>query len=130
MAEATKQAIKRKIAQAASVDFQSRSLPAKLHINVDDPEDVVSSAYCAYCYYYFFLTLGLLMFISIKFTLVVYLELGKLKWICFYSRIQNDTLFLAAREIHLSCILSIQQLFTQKLILFYLNLLGLCYKFC
>ncbi|XP_021626169.1 survival of motor neuron-related-splicing factor 30 isoform X2 [Manihot esculenta] len=40
VAEATKQAIKRKIAQAASVDFQSRSLPAKLHINVDDPEDV------------------------------------------------------------------------------------------
>ncbi|GLT34108.1 hypothetical protein SLA2020_086490 [Shorea laevis] len=39
-AEATKQAIKRKIAQAASVDFQSRSLPAKLRIEPDDPEDV------------------------------------------------------------------------------------------
>lgn len=40
VAEATKQAIKRKIAQAASVDFQSRSLPAKLRITSDDPEDV------------------------------------------------------------------------------------------
>ncbi|KAJ9159103.1 hypothetical protein P3X46_024631 [Hevea brasiliensis] len=43
VAEATKQAIKRKIAQAASVDFQSRSLPAKLRINADDPEDVKSA---------------------------------------------------------------------------------------
>lgn len=42
VAEATKQAIKRKIAQAASVDFQSRSLPAKLKIEPEDPEDVVS----------------------------------------------------------------------------------------
>lgn len=40
-AEATKQAIKRKIAQAAATDFQSRSLPAKLRIEPDDPEDVV-----------------------------------------------------------------------------------------
>ncbi|KAF5744015.1 survival of motor neuron-related-splicing factor 30 [Tripterygium wilfordii] len=40
VAEATKQAIKRKIAQASSVDFQSRSLPAKLRIEPDDPEDV------------------------------------------------------------------------------------------
>ncbi|OMO95507.1 hypothetical protein CCACVL1_05395 [Corchorus capsularis] len=40
VAEATKQAIKRKIAQAASVDFESRSLPAKLRISADDPEDV------------------------------------------------------------------------------------------
>ncbi|KAJ6937994.1 survival of motor neuron-related-splicing factor 30 isoform X1 [Populus alba x Populus x berolinensis] len=40
VAEATKQAIKRKIAQAASVDFQSRSLPAKLRIEPDDSEDV------------------------------------------------------------------------------------------
>nr|XP_028949998.1 survival of motor neuron-related-splicing factor 30-like [Malus domestica] len=40
VAEATKQALKRKIAQAASVDFQSRSLPAKLRIEPDDPEDV------------------------------------------------------------------------------------------
>ncbi|XP_055959940.1 uncharacterized protein LOC126660657 isoform X2 [Mercurialis annua] len=40
VAEATKQAIKRKIEQAASVDFQSRSMPAKLRINSDDPEDV------------------------------------------------------------------------------------------
>ncbi|KAG9457019.1 hypothetical protein H6P81_001527 [Aristolochia fimbriata] len=39
-AEATKQAIKRKIAQAATIDFQSRSLPAKLRIEPDDPEDV------------------------------------------------------------------------------------------
>ncbi|CAO2829861.1 unnamed protein product [Amaranthus hypochondriacus] len=39
-AEATKQALKRKIAQAAVVDFQSRSIPAKLRINPDDPEDV------------------------------------------------------------------------------------------
>lgn len=43
-AEATKQAIKRKIALAASADFQSRSLPAKLHIDPDDPEDVVRFA--------------------------------------------------------------------------------------
>ena len=43
-AEATKQALKRKIAQAANADadFQSRSLPAKLRIEPDDPEDVVS----------------------------------------------------------------------------------------
>lgn len=47
VAEATKQAIKRKIAQAASVDFQSRSLPAKLRITADDPEDVVSTLYGA-----------------------------------------------------------------------------------
>ncbi|KAH7576028.1 hypothetical protein ACOSP7_003887 [Xanthoceras sorbifolium] len=40
VAEETKQAIKRKIEQAASVDFQSRSLPAKLRINPEDPEDV------------------------------------------------------------------------------------------
>ncbi|KAK7263771.1 hypothetical protein RJT34_31368 [Clitoria ternatea] len=40
VAEATKQAIKRKIAQAASIDFQSRSLPAKLRIEPDDPDDV------------------------------------------------------------------------------------------
>ncbi|GKF56683.1 hypothetical protein Tco_0167023, partial [Tanacetum coccineum] len=42
--EATKQALKRKIAQAASadVDFQSKSLPAKLRIEPEDPEDVVS----------------------------------------------------------------------------------------
>ncbi|GJW61367.1 survival of motor neuron-related-splicing factor 30 [Tanacetum coccineum] len=41
-AEATKQALKRKIAQAASadVDFQSKSLPAKLRIEPEDPEDV------------------------------------------------------------------------------------------
>lgn len=41
-AEVTKQALKRKIAQAASadVDFQSKSLPAKLRIEPEDPEDV------------------------------------------------------------------------------------------
>ncbi|BAT77403.1 hypothetical protein LR48_Vigan01g338800 [Vigna angularis] len=43
VAEATKQAIKRKIAQAASIDLQSRSLPAKLRIEADDPEDVKAS---------------------------------------------------------------------------------------
>lgn len=41
IAEATKQALKRKIAQAASSDIQSRSLPAKLLIDPNDPEDVV-----------------------------------------------------------------------------------------
>ncbi|XP_047325174.1 survival of motor neuron-related-splicing factor 30 [Impatiens glandulifera] len=40
-AEATKQALKRKIAQAGdAVEFQSRSLPAKLQIDPNDPEDV------------------------------------------------------------------------------------------
>ncbi|KAL5703977.1 hypothetical protein ACHQM5_022462 [Ranunculus cassubicifolius] len=39
-AEATKQALKRKISQAADVDFQSRTLPAKLRVEPDDPEDV------------------------------------------------------------------------------------------
>ncbi|RDX67194.1 Survival of motor neuron-related-splicing factor 30 [Mucuna pruriens] len=43
VAEATKLAIKRKIAQAASIDIQSRSLPAKLRIEADDPEDVKAS---------------------------------------------------------------------------------------
>lgn len=41
IAEATKQALKRKIAQAAASDMQSRSLPAKLLIDPNDPEDVV-----------------------------------------------------------------------------------------
>ena len=42
-AEATKLALKRKIAQAASADtdLQSRSLPAKLRIEPEDSEDVV-----------------------------------------------------------------------------------------
>uniref|UniRef100_I1KNR5 Tudor domain-containing protein n=1 Tax=Glycine max TaxID=3847 RepID=I1KNR5_SOYBN len=44
VAEATKQAIKRKIVQAASIDLQSRSLPAKLRIEADDPEDVLRNA--------------------------------------------------------------------------------------
>lgn len=48
VAEATKQAIKRKIAQAAFVDFESRSLPSKLRINADDPEDVVSRVYMCF----------------------------------------------------------------------------------
>ncbi|XP_074563015.1 uncharacterized protein LOC141819665 [Curcuma longa] len=39
-AEATRQAIKRKIAQAAITDFQARTLPAKLRIDPNDPEDV------------------------------------------------------------------------------------------
>ncbi|CAH9081664.1 unnamed protein product [Cuscuta epithymum] len=43
IAEATKQALKRKIAQAAIIDYQSKSLPAKLHIDPNDPEDVKAS---------------------------------------------------------------------------------------
>ncbi|KAF8712641.1 hypothetical protein HU200_028398 [Digitaria exilis] len=39
-AEATKMAIKRKIEQAATSDFQARSLPAKFRIEPSDPEDV------------------------------------------------------------------------------------------
>ncbi|KQJ94817.1 survival of motor neuron-related-splicing factor 30 isoform X2 [Brachypodium distachyon] len=39
-AEATKNAIKRKIEQAATSDYQIRSLPAKLKIDPNDPEDV------------------------------------------------------------------------------------------
>ena len=56
-AEATKQAIKRKIAQAASVDFQSRSLPAKLQIAADDPEDVVR--YSVQCFFFRFFQRGI-----------------------------------------------------------------------
>lgn len=41
IAEATRQALKRKIAQAAVIDYQSKSLPAKLRIEPNDPEDVV-----------------------------------------------------------------------------------------
>lgn len=41
-AEATRQAIKRKISQAAITDFQARTLPAKLRIDPNDPEDIVS----------------------------------------------------------------------------------------
>lgn len=41
VAEATRQALKRKIAQAAVIDYQSKSLPAKLRIEPNDPEDVV-----------------------------------------------------------------------------------------
>jgi len=48
VAEATKQDIKRKIAQAANVDFQSRTLPAKLRIEPDDPEDVVIVAFISF----------------------------------------------------------------------------------
>ncbi|CAH9082231.1 unnamed protein product [Cuscuta europaea] len=43
IAEATKQALKRKIAQASIIDYQSKSLPAKLHIDPNDPEDVKAS---------------------------------------------------------------------------------------
>ncbi|CAA0833576.1 Unknown protein [Striga hermonthica] len=39
-AVATKEALKRKIAQAASKDFESWSLPPKLQIDPNDPEDV------------------------------------------------------------------------------------------
>lgn len=42
-AEVTRMAIKRKIAEAADVDAIPRDLPAKLRINTDDPEDVVSA---------------------------------------------------------------------------------------
>lgn len=41
-AEATKQALKRKIAQAADIDVMPRDLPAKLKIRPEDPEDLVS----------------------------------------------------------------------------------------
>lgn len=44
-AEATRQAIKRKIAQAAVTDFQMRSLPAKLRIEPNDPDDLVLITY-------------------------------------------------------------------------------------
>ena len=44
-AEATKMAIKRKMEQAATSDFQARSLPAKLRIEPSDPEDVVSECH-------------------------------------------------------------------------------------
>ncbi|CAF1919894.1 BnaC02g34700D [Brassica napus] len=40
LAEATKNALKRKIEQAASSDYQSKTLPAKLKIDPNDPEDV------------------------------------------------------------------------------------------
>ncbi|XP_073028435.1 uncharacterized protein [Primulina eburnea] len=40
VAVATKEALKRKIAQAAAKDFQSWTVPEKLQINVNDPEDV------------------------------------------------------------------------------------------
>ncbi|CAA2963725.1 survival of motor neuron-related-splicing factor 30 isoform X2 [Olea europaea subsp. europaea] len=43
VAEATKEALKRKIAQAAAKDFQSKTLPPKLRIEPDDPEDVKSA---------------------------------------------------------------------------------------
>ncbi|KAG6553817.1 hypothetical protein Mapa_004734 [Marchantia paleacea] len=39
-AEATKQALKRKIAQAADIDVMPRDLPAKLKIRPEDPEDL------------------------------------------------------------------------------------------
>lgn len=41
VAVATKEALKRKIAQAATKDFQSWTIPAKLQIDPNDPEDVV-----------------------------------------------------------------------------------------
>ncbi|XP_010502269.1 PREDICTED: survival of motor neuron-related-splicing factor 30 [Camelina sativa] len=40
VAEATKNALKRKIEQAASSDFQTKTVPAKLKIDPNDPEDV------------------------------------------------------------------------------------------
>jgi hypothetical protein len=41
-AEATKMALKRKIEQAATSDYQIKTLPTKLKIDPNDPEDVVS----------------------------------------------------------------------------------------
>lgn len=41
IAVATKEALKRKIAQAAAKDFQSWTVPQKLQIDPNDPEDVV-----------------------------------------------------------------------------------------
>nr|VDC68701.1 unnamed protein product [Brassica rapa] len=40
IAEAAKNALKRKVEQAASSDYQSKTLPAKLKIDPNDPEDV------------------------------------------------------------------------------------------
>ncbi|KAH0939646.1 hypothetical protein HID58_007107 [Brassica napus] len=42
LAEATKNALKRKIEQAASSDYQSKTLPAKLKIDPNDPEDKIA----------------------------------------------------------------------------------------
>lgn len=58
-AEATKLALKRKIAQAATAgsDFQSRSLPPKLRIEPEDPEDVVSIFNSYYFFFWPFLIL-------------------------------------------------------------------------
>lgn len=42
LAQATKNALKRKIEKAASSDYQTKTLPAKLKIDPNDPEDVVS----------------------------------------------------------------------------------------
>lgn len=39
-AEATKQALKRKIAKAAASDYQMKNIPEKLRIDPNDPEDV------------------------------------------------------------------------------------------
>ena len=41
IAVATKEALKRKIAQSASKDFEAWTVPAKLQIDRNDPEDVV-----------------------------------------------------------------------------------------
>lgn len=40
LAQATKNALKRKIEKAASSDYQTKTLPAKLKIDPNDPEDV------------------------------------------------------------------------------------------
>lgn len=45
IAEAAKNALKRKIEQAATSDYQSKTLPAKLKIDPNDPEDVVSQRF-------------------------------------------------------------------------------------
>lgn len=42
-AEATKMALKRKIAQAAQLDVMPKDLPPKLKIHPDDSEDIVCS---------------------------------------------------------------------------------------
>ncbi|KAK2648909.1 hypothetical protein Ddye_016398 [Dipteronia dyeriana] len=41
VAEDTKKAIERKIKQVAAIDFQSRTLPTMLSINLEEAEDVL-----------------------------------------------------------------------------------------
>jgi hypothetical protein len=48
-AVATREAIKRKIQQAAVTTFQPPPLPTKLRIDPDDPDEVVSTKAFYYC---------------------------------------------------------------------------------